>query len=442
MGAENGEAGGVNSITDGKRPLTLPDFELQANSTLTHRMKKELWLLFAALFVAMIGFGITLPALPFFVERLALGANATPDAIAFHVGSLTAAFALTQFVFSPLWGRWSDLLGRKPLVLFGLSGFALSQALFGLGTSLPILYASRLAAGAFSAALLTTSAAFVADSLPEHLRGRGMAWRNTALSLGVVVGPVLGGLLAQENLHVVFSSRHFTFDGFSIPFFTATLLALLIFVLVWLKLPESLLATMNSAPRPRARTLMKGQALNGLLGLTLTSQFALALFEGIFALFAARELGFSLKEVGYGFAVCGIVMAVFQGGAVGYLTGRVGARAQIALGFGLTGLGLSLLLLKPSIPISLGMVGVLGSGLALVAPNLLTLIANRSGPHLGVALGLQNAAGSLGQVAGPFLGALLFNWHTGVPFALTAGGMLAVAVWEFHRLKRRTFQVV
>ncbi|MEX0601288.1 MAG: MFS transporter, partial [Rhodothermales bacterium] len=396
----------------------------------------RLLLLFFTLFIAMIGFGITLPVLPFFVERLAIGEAAGEATVAFHVGALTSAYALTQLVAAPLWGLWSDRHGRKPLIVIGLGGFAAAQAAFGLGSSLPLLYAARLVAGIFSGALLTGSSAYVADTLPESTRGRGMAWMGTALSLGFFVGPVLSGLLARRDWHVRVTAEHLIFDGFSIPFFAAAGLALATLPFVFAALPESLgVAGRTDKVHDRVRWTGLGRRLKDLLALVFFSQAALALFEAVFALYADRVLRFRLAEIGYAFAVCGLVMALFQGGTVGFLAGRVHSRQQITAGFGLFGMGIGLLLWVRSVAAVLVVVGLLALGVALVTPNLLTLVANRSGRSVGAALGLQNTFSSVGQIAGPLAGGLLFGLQVDLPFQVTAGGalVLATGLWWLGR---------
>ena len=396
-------------------------------------MPRRLLLLFLILFIAMIGFGITLPVLPFFVERLALDEGASTGTVAFHVGGLTSAYALTQLACAPLWGWWADQRGRKPLLIVGLGGFAVAQAAFGLGTSLPLLYGARLVGGASSAALLTTSAAYVADTLPVGQRVVGMAWRGTALNLGVVAGPLLSGLLARRDWHVDMELRHFVFDGFSIPFFAAAGMAVAVLPLVIASLPESRHAgTTTQEARPTVAWGEMVGRLGDVLVLVLASQAFLALFEAAFALYAGQELDFSLGQVGYVFVVCGLVMAVFQGGVAGWMAGRVRTRHQVAVGFGLLGMGLGGLLLVESVPVVLGTVGVLALGMALIDPSLLTLVANRSDSQAGVGLGLQNMASSLGQVVGPVLGGVLYAWRPGLPFQVAAAGALTLAaiVWQ------------
>lgn len=403
-------------------------------------MPRHLPLLFFALFLAMIGFGLTLPVLPAFVDRLALGRAATPARVAVHVGALTSAYAFTQLVLAPLWGWGTDRYGRKPLVVVGLVGIALSQVVFGLGTSLGLLYGARLLGGAFAAALLVAATAAVADAVPEGGRGRAMAWQGTAVSLGFVAGPALGGLLAQDAWHVALTPGHLVFDGFSVPFFAAAALTLAAVPLMACYLPERHVPTQETGTEHGARR-RKGwgvlvRRLGGVLALVLVAQAALTLFEAVFALYADRVLAFGLREIGVAFALCGGVMAVFQGGAVAWLSGRLRARVQIALGFGMLGVGLLLLPLMSGVATVLAAVSLLALGVAFVTPNLLTLAADRSGPQAGMGLGLLNTAGGLGQIAGPLLGSVLFAWQADLPFLAAGAVALAVAVGAARRHRR------
>ena len=154
-------------------------------------MTKHLLVLFFCLFLVMIGFGITLPVFPFYAERLARAGGASQGVAAVHVGLLTGLYALMQFLFAPLWGRWSDRIGRKPLVLIGIAGFAVAQALFGLANSLWLFYGARLIGGILSSAMFPAVTAYVADVTTEDERSRGMAWEGTAVSLGVDLVPHL-----------------------------------------------------------------------------------------------------------------------------------------------------------------------------------------------------------------------------------------------------------
>lgn len=390
-------------------------------------MPRSLILLFFAIFLAMIGFGLTLPVLPAFVERLGLGQAVTTGRVALHVGALTSAYAVTQLALAPLWGWWSDRQGRKSLVVLGLIGVAVSQIAFGLGSSLPLLYGARLVGGAFAAALVVAGSAAVADTVQAGERGRAMAWLGTSASLGFVAGPALGGLMAQDEWHVVISWRHFIFDGFSVPFFVAAALTLAVVPLVVRYLTETKPAKSSSTTQAEAVPWREmTRQLRAVLVFGFISMAALTLFEAVFALYADRVLGFGLRGIGAAFALCGLVMAVFQGGAVGWLSGRVSVKVQIAVGFGLLGTGLLVIPLLQWAPAVLAAVSVLALGIAFITPNLLTEAADRSGPQAGTGLGILSTAAGLGQILGPLLGSSLFAWYVYMPFY--AAGAAAVAV--------------
>ena len=396
-------------------------------------MKKPLFVLLASLFIVMIGFGITLPVLTFYVERLALAAGAAPRTIVLHVTLLTSVYALMQLLFAPLWGRLSDRIGRRPLILMGIAGYVAAQIMFGLSTSLWLLYAARIVGGILSSATLPASAAYVVDMTTKDERARGMAWLGTATSLGVIVGPALGGVLSRRDWHFTASVGHLRIDGFSTPFFAAALLGLLVLPAAWRWLPESLpSATAVPTGRVEAAQRLKSwpalvRVLAPLLVMTITGQLALAMFEATFALFAQSKFAFGPTEVGYVFVVCGLVMTLMQTGAVGCLTGRITALAQIVAGFTIMGVGITLLATAQSIVPVFAFVALLSAGMALIAPNLSALVSTRGGARqAGTALGIQNSASSLGQSIGPLLGGGLYIWQRNAPYLV--GGALLAAV--------------
>lgn len=405
---------------------------------IVNTMKKQLFVLLACLFVVMIGFGITLPVLPFYVERLALDAGASRRAVVLHVTMLTAVYALMQLVFAPLWGRWSDRIGRRPLILMGIAGYVVAQVMFGLATSLWLLYVARIVGGILSSATLPTSAAYVADMTTKEGRSRGMAWLGTVASLGVVVGPALGGLLARRDVHINWSSRHLAVDSFSTPFFAAALLGLVTLTAAWRWLPEAARRRVpndtNTTAAVDGRPLIR--RLAPLLTLAVAGQFGLTIFEGTFALFSQARFNFGPAEVGYVFVVCGLVMTVFQAGVVGFLAGKVSEIVQVGAGFALMGTGLALLATAQTKLSVFAFVAILSLGMAFISPNLAALVSQRGGEQrAGASLGLQIAAGSLGQVAGPLVGGVLFLWQMNVPY-LFAGAVLLVLALVIARTWR------
>ena len=391
-------------------------------------MNKHLFVLLACLFVVMIGLGITMPVLPFYVERFALAEGATRQSVVMHVGLLTGVYALGQLIFAPVWGRLSDRIGRRPLILIGIAGYVVAQVLFGLATSLWPLYVARILGGILSSAILPVAAAYIADMTTDEERGRGMAWLGTAVSLGFVVGPALGGTLSRKDLHFAARYGHFMVDSFSVPFFAAASLGLFVFLVAMLWLPESLPITTppfaSEEPETDWRTLAK--RIGPLLGLAIAGQFGLAIFEATFALYAQAKLNYGPVEVGAVFVVCGLVMTVFQIGAVGFMAGRIREIHQICAGFGLMGASLALLVLAQTTLSVFALVGLLALGMAFISPNLAALTSKRIGRRsIGAALGVQNAANSFGQASGPLLGGALFIWQVNAPYLLT-GALLAV----------------
>jgi MFS transporter, DHA1 family, multidrug resistance protein len=381
-------------------------------------MSKRLFLLLACLFVVMIGFGVSLPILPFYARHLH-AAGVPLDAIAIHITLLTSIYAFVQLIAAPFWGQWSDRVGRRPLILLGIAGSAITQLMFGFASSLSMLYVVRAVGGFLSAAMLPAATAYVSDLTAERDRAQGMAWLGTAVSLGVIVGPAFGGLTTREDLQFTLGFFDIKVENYAPPFFLAAVLMFLTLLVALRWLPESL--SLKSATvlarQPALNWTKLGKPLLLLLGLTTIAQFGLTLFESVFALYAQEKLGYGPTQTGFVFMMCGSVMAVFQIIAVGYLSRYMNAIAQVALGFALMGSGIFLLLTARSLPIVLGVVGILAFGMALITPNLTALISERGGQHTGTVLGIQNAANSLGQVGGSMLGGILFAWQVSAPYS-------------------------
>ena len=207
-------------------------------------------------------------------------------------------------------------------------------------------------------------------------------------------------------------------------------------VIRWL--PESLPSVSAFAPEKQAVNGWRDLAtqLWPLLTLALAAQFGLAMFEATFALHAREMLGYGPGGIGVVFMVCGSVMSVFQGGAVGYLAPRMSAGHQIALGFVLMGVDLAVLLFARSTSLVLTIVGLLALGMALITPNLTAFVSKGQKQQTGAALGLRNAANSLGQAAGPALGGLLFALDMRTAYSITGALLVAIGIISGSVLQR------
>jgi DHA1 family multidrug resistance protein-like MFS transporter len=153
--------------------------------------RRSMIILFLTMFIIMVGFGVIMPILPFYAEKM--GASAT------DLGLLFASYSVVQFIFSPIWGQMSDRVGRKPMILLGLVGFGISFLLFGVATSLWMLFAARILGGILSAATLPTVMAYIADTTDEKGRGGGMGILGAAMGMGITFGPVIGGFLGEHS---------------------------------------------------------------------------------------------------------------------------------------------------------------------------------------------------------------------------------------------------
>lgn len=320
-----------------------------------------------------------------------------------HIGLLTSLYALMQFVFAPLWGKWSDRIGRKPLILIGIAGFSAGQILYGVSTSLWMLCGSRVIAGALSSAAFPAAQAYIADTASEDERRRGMGLLGTSISLGFVLGPALGGVLARIDLNVSFHYGPILADNFSIPFFIAAAMALLTFLLAVRFLPETF---RREAQEPEKADTQNPEKLNHklrvLLGLTMLVQLGIAAFETTFALYAEQVLGLGPADVGIDFMICGLVMAVLQAVPVGRIWKKPREDYLLAGGSVLMGAGLILLLTARTQVLAGVFIALFAAGIALVLPSLSTLISKGGVRSTGRALGMQNAANSLGNPQDPY----------------------------------------
>lgn len=299
----------------------------------------EMSVLLVAVFAVMLGYGVTLTVLPYYTTRVHRLSGVSHDALAVHIGVLTGVFALAQLVAGPFIGRLTDRWGRRPVAVTGLAAVGATQVVFGMVTSLWWLYALRVAGGIAASLLSVAATAMIADWTDERSRPRGMALFGTAVSLGIVVGPLLGGILNGSSLEVVGVGL----DGYSLPFVAAGSIALVAAALVRGRVSESRVAP-GTSPVAEAGHRRGLDRLGPSLALVVVAQFGLALFESTFVLYARDRFAFTVAQITQAFLVCGGVMAVLQLVAAGPLQRLLAPIAQIAAGFLAMGAGIAALL--------------------------------------------------------------------------------------------------
>ena len=373
-------------------------------------IRSPLFLMGLTVFIDITGFGLVLPLLPFWAQRL--GADA------FVIGLITTTYALAQFLFTPLLGALSDRYGRRPVILVSLIVEAAAFAMTALAGTLPMLLVARFVGG-MGASNIGSAQAVVADVTPPEQRARGMGVIGAAIGLGFVVGPALGGLLATL--------------GAAIPFWVAMGVALLNALLVWRFLPETR-AAHEAPPRSKGARAFAGwrRALSKplvarLILINLLFTLAFTAMEAVFALFTQQTFGWNATQNGYVFAYVGVIIVVMQGGLVGRLVKRWGERPLLIGGLALLSVGLILLPFSSSVGILLAALGLLSVGEGAVTPTSSALLSLASPDgRQGETLGLSQGIGSLGRIIGPLAAGWLFlTFGASAPFL--AGGMLTVA---------------
>ncbi|WP_373056378.1 MFS transporter [Zunongwangia sp. H14] len=398
-----------------------------------NRMLSRIFLVLLSLFVVMLGYGILLPTLPYYTERLALKDNLDSDLINFHIGLLTSIYPLFQLLFVVVWGNLSDKYGRKPIIIYGLIGFVIMQLLTGLATSLTMLYVARIFGGIFTSSVIPVSNAYLSDITSVKRRKKIMAWSGVAISSGVIFGPVIGSFLSQTDLHLKYTIGLLHLDRFSVPFLFAAILGLIVLFVVmkWLK----------NTIRVHKFTTQKGSLqftftkyFIVLLVLSFVIQFVVTLFETVFSIYGKDELGFNSKQVGIGFMLCGSIMAVMQPVFATYGEKVLAARKQIALGLLISGLSLIAFPFFKNEFLVYGLIVVFAAGGAMVTPNLLSAVSLISKKNTGRNISIQSSTNSIGQILGPVLGTWLITGSFYYPFII-AGIIILTAIGVLYFLK-------
>jgi DHA1 family multidrug resistance protein-like MFS transporter len=380
---------------------------------------RNLSILFFTLTVVMLGFGIIIPLLPFYVEHFGGGGMA--------MGSLMSAFSVAQFIFSPIWGSLSDRYGRKPILMVGILGNALSHLLFAWSTELWMLTASRALGGILSSATLPTAMAYISDSTSEKERGGGMGIVGAALGIGMVLGPGIGGMMAGMSLQA--------------PFYFAAVLSVVALILVWFLLPESLSAEHRMTGKVKFRGPQFGEMFRALFGpigflliLAFLHNFALTNFEGIYAFYAQKRYGYDEKTIGIILTVIGLVSAIVQGGLTGPVSKRFGDAWVIKASLFASIPGFILMLWPESLPGVITAAGFFVLTNAMLRPGVSSLISKKTDIGQGAAMGLNNAFMSLGRIVGPLWAGAALDLNLNYPFITGAVIMLVGFVASLYFL--------
>jgi DHA1 family tetracycline resistance protein-like MFS transporter len=363
--------------------------------------------------IGMTGFGVFLPIFPF----LALEVGASPTATTIAMG----AYSLGQLIASPFWGRLSDRVGRKPILIAGLIGGVISYLWIARAGSVEELGAARLFGGLMAGNVGAAFAA-AADLADAKTRARNMGLLGAAVGFGFIAGPALGALLIGDE-----PSR----AGFARVCLASAALAgaaaLTAFALFRESLPRASRVAAG-AQRPRRLTLMRSRPVLARFVLVMLLMIAAqALMETVFGLWADVELHWGPREVGWTLAGLGVGAVLLQGGGAGAASRVLGERMTLLIGLAMFAAGLGGLSVTHTPATMAAALTALVIGVGLATPALNSLIAAQAEEHeRGAVMGLSQSAAALGRVAGPLVaGAVFERFSHAAPFVAAALLILA-----------------
>lgn len=348
--------------------------------------------LFLIVFLDLIGFGMIIPVFPFYAEKVGV----SPASVIFFLG----LYSFGQLIGAPIWGALSDRYGRRPVLLVTLLANAAASWLLGLADTGLLLGLSRVVAG-LAAGNVATAYAYATDVTTDATRPRALGLLGSAFGLGFIVGPAIGGLLAE-------SAGSDVMNGLSRVAHAAAALSIVAFVLTLARLPESLppeKRRVSGTKRQGMITFFRRPVLRDLLLSTLIVIAAVALLQTTLAVWSAERLKIGPRTLSWIYTFIGVVSVAVQAGAIGALTRRFGASRLTRTGAIAIGVGMAGVPFVHSINPLLAALALFSVGSALFNPSMSGLVAGAAEPHeRGAVLGAYQGAASLGRVIGPLAG--------------------------------------
>ena len=387
---------------------------------------KNMVILMISLIVVMMGYGIAMPVLPFYIDSL--------GGKGLHYGALIASYGVMQLLFAPVWGSLSDKHGRKPMLLIGMFGLGLAMFLFAFSTELWMLYAAMLFSGSMSSATLPAAQAYAADSTSKENRGAAMGRIGGAIGIGVVLGPGIGGILGSVSLNT--------------PFFAASGFCLLTFLIILFGLPESL-ARENRVEKAEIQLMQfKGlwQMLFTPVGFGLMAAFIAifgqTIFSSVFGLYALARFSYGPEQVGTILMAMAVMYALAQGLLVGPATKRFGEVNVITFAFIGSALGFMAILFSGSFLTILLTISFFMLMNSFLKPSALAFVSKRATGNQGQAMGIAESYMSLGRIIGPLWGGIIFDVNLFLPFISGAVVFTLAFIATLGKVKLRAGQSV
>ncbi|MBD8034535.1 MULTISPECIES: MFS transporter [Solibacillus] len=377
--------------------------------------KVTLGLLLLNLFIAFLGIGLVIPVLPTLMNELQISGTV--------VGYLTAAFAIAQLIVSPLAGKAVDKYGRKIMIVLGLFIFGISEFLFGLGKTIEVLFISRVLGGISAAFIMPAVTAFIADITTMETRPKALGYMSAAISTGFIIGPGIGGFLAD------FGTR--------VPFYFAGALGTTAAILsiILLREPERNEANTENAPNQTSgfKRILEPMYLIAFI-LIFVASFGLAAFESFFSLFVDHKFGFTPTDIAVIITGGAIVGAVAQVALFDRLAQKWGEIKLIRYSLILSGILVFLMTVVSSYFAILLVTCIVFVGFDLFRPAVTSYLSKIAGNEQGFVGGMNSMFTSLANIFGPILGGMLFDIDVNYPYYFATVviffGILLTLIWK------------
>ena len=386
-------------------------------------MDKRIWVIFLIIFVNLLGFGIIMPLLPYYVESFGAGP--------IMIGLITAAYSLFQILSAPVLGELSDKFGRRPVLLISIFGTTISFLLLGVAHSLPLLFLSRILDG-ITGGNISTAQAYIADITTKENRTQGMGMMMAAFSLGMVLGPALGGFLSVY--------------GYAVPAFVAAAVAMIATVCTYFFLPESRhLATLSQKILKKKRVFNIRDFWNALihpeigllLSISFMTMFAFALMQGTFALYAKHTFHLGAQTNGLIFAYLGLVGIIFQIFLLKKILQLMPEHQLINLSTLLMAVSLGLIVMSSNLVILLIAITLLALTSSISRTVIIGYLSKRvPDDEQGNIAGMNQSVNSVARLFGPLLGTIFYSQlGTKSPYIVATAILFLTAVYGFNKLR-------
>lgn len=370
---------------------------------MTAQTKRAITVLLLGQFLVFVGIGLIIPVMPFIKQDLHLTAT--------DMGIMTALFAAVQFIASPIVGRVSDKTGRRALIAAGLLLFAVSEFIFAMGENLTVLNIARAIGGLSAALAVPTTMALAADMTTQKQRARVIGWLSAALSGGLVLGPGIGGVLAEID--------------HKMPFWIAGIMGLVSFLAFMILMPKEKDLVIVDGKDEATLTAKTPKdfwttALIMLLVMIFVSSFGLQGFESTFSIFVHEVGGFTLLDIAWLLIINGIVSSIFQIALFDMLVRWMGEIRVIRYSFLMAMAAVVWVLLAQTKWEIFVATLIIFTGFDLIRPAITTLLSRVSAGRQGLINGLNMSLTSVGNIVGPVVAGALLDIHTSYPYTIVA----------------------